>query len=275
MIGTLILTHGGLARELLAAAAVIVGPLGDFEALSPGLGRLRSTRRAARSRDVLARLDAGRGRAHPHRHVRRHAVATPALPFLEPGQVEMVDRRQPADGLRLGLPEPSARTVDRARRTGSRARRSESIVHLASDPARGLPSRRRPAAAAPGARGDRAARSRSSTASACTRAPRPSWCTPPAASEPACTLVTDGEEVDAKSILGVLLLAAAQGTRLTVRCDGPRRGGGAGGGHRADRRPLRGGELSSRRRRDAGPRGLGRLARRSPSAAPCAIADPR
>jgi phosphocarrier protein len=35
------------------------------------------------------------------------------------------------------------------------------------------------------------------------------------------TLVKDGEEVDAKSILGILLLAAAQGTRLTLRTDGP------------------------------------------------------
>ena len=34
-------------------------------------------------------------------------------------------------------------------------------------------------------------------------------------------LVTDDEEVDAKSILGLLLLAAAQGTRLRVRCEGP------------------------------------------------------
>jgi phosphocarrier protein HPr len=34
-------------------------------------------------------------------------------------------------------------------------------------------------------------------------------------------LVTDDEEVDAKSILGLLLLAAAQGTRLRVRCQGP------------------------------------------------------
>jgi phosphocarrier protein len=33
-------------------------------------------------------------------------------------------------------------------------------------------------------------------------------------------LVRDGEEVDAKSILGILLLAAGQGTRLAVRCDG-------------------------------------------------------
>jgi phosphocarrier protein len=34
------------------------------------------------------------------------------------------------------------------------------------------------------------------------------------------TLVKDGEEVDAKSILGILLLAAAQGTRMLVRCEG-------------------------------------------------------
>ncbi len=30
----------------------------------------------------------------------------------------------------------------------------------------------------------------------------------------------EGEEVDAKSILGILLLAAGQGTRVIVRCDG-------------------------------------------------------
>lgn len=35
------------------------------------------------------------------------------------------------------------------------------------------------------------------------------------------TLVKDGEEVDAKSILGILILAAAQGSRVLVRTDGP------------------------------------------------------
>jgi phosphocarrier protein len=34
------------------------------------------------------------------------------------------------------------------------------------------------------------------------------------------TVEKEGEEVDAKSILGVLLLAAAQGSTVTVRCDG-------------------------------------------------------
>ena len=30
----------------------------------------------------------------------------------------------------------------------------------------------------------------------------------------------DGKAVDAKSILGILLMAAAQGSQLTIRCDG-------------------------------------------------------
>jgi phosphocarrier protein HPr len=34
------------------------------------------------------------------------------------------------------------------------------------------------------------------------------------------TVSKDGEEVDAKSILGILLLAAGQGSVVTVRCDG-------------------------------------------------------
>lgn len=35
------------------------------------------------------------------------------------------------------------------------------------------------------------------------------------------SVVLAGEDVDAKSILGLLLLAAPQGARLVVRCDGP------------------------------------------------------
>jgi phosphocarrier protein HPr len=35
------------------------------------------------------------------------------------------------------------------------------------------------------------------------------------------TVAKDGEEVDAKSILGILLMAAAQGSRIVVRSDGP------------------------------------------------------
>jgi phosphocarrier protein len=35
------------------------------------------------------------------------------------------------------------------------------------------------------------------------------------------SVIKDGEEVDAKSILGVLLLAAGQGSTVTIRCLGP------------------------------------------------------
>ena len=34
------------------------------------------------------------------------------------------------------------------------------------------------------------------------------------------TMRKDGEEVDAKSILGILLLAAGQGSRVTLCCEG-------------------------------------------------------
>ena len=60
MIGKLILTHGGLARELLAAANVISGHPDGFEALSldwsEGFDDARAKVAAA-----LARLDSGEG----------------------------------------------------------------------------------------------------------------------------------------------------------------------------------------------------------------------
>lgn len=34
-------------------------------------------------------------------------------------------------------------------------------------------------------------------------------------------VAADGEEIDAKSILGILLLAAGQGARIVLRCSGP------------------------------------------------------
>lgn len=34
------------------------------------------------------------------------------------------------------------------------------------------------------------------------------------------TLVKDGDEVDAKSILGILQLGAAQGSEVSIRCEG-------------------------------------------------------
>jgi mannose PTS system EIIA component len=60
MIGTLILTHGGMARELLAAANVIVGPMPNFEALSLEWGDCFEDAQA-KIREALGRLEHGEG----------------------------------------------------------------------------------------------------------------------------------------------------------------------------------------------------------------------
>lgn len=60
MVGTLILTHGGLARELMAAAEVIAGGLPNFDALSLDW---RDGHEEAREKieSCLAHLDQGQG----------------------------------------------------------------------------------------------------------------------------------------------------------------------------------------------------------------------
>ncbi len=60
MIGKLILTHGGLARELLAAANIISGRLNGFEALSLDWSEGFDDGRA-KVAAALSRLDAGQG----------------------------------------------------------------------------------------------------------------------------------------------------------------------------------------------------------------------
>lgn len=60
MIGTLILTHGGLARELLAAAREISGELEQFEAVSLEWGDSPDEARA-KVRAAISRVDSGQG----------------------------------------------------------------------------------------------------------------------------------------------------------------------------------------------------------------------
>jgi len=60
VVGTLILTHGGLAHELLAAAQVIAGELHAFEALSLEWGDSHDTARE-KVLAALARLDREEG----------------------------------------------------------------------------------------------------------------------------------------------------------------------------------------------------------------------
>jgi PTS system mannose-specific IIA component len=88
MVGKLILTHGGLARELLAAAQVISGRQAPFEALSldwtAGFEEARAT-----VREAIDRLDQGEGVLI----LTDMYGTTPcniAMTFLEPGRIEVL-----------------------------------------------------------------------------------------------------------------------------------------------------------------------------------------
>jgi PTS system mannose-specific IIA component len=88
MIGKLVLTHGGLARELLAAATVIAGNTEGFEALSL---EWNDDFEAARAKvaAALARLEAGDGILI----LTDMFGGTPcnvALTFQQPGRVEIL-----------------------------------------------------------------------------------------------------------------------------------------------------------------------------------------
>ena len=126
MIGKLILTHGGLARELLAAANVISGRLTGFEALSldwsDGFDEARAKVAAA-----LERLDQGQGVLI----LTDMYGGTPcniAMTFYQPGKVEvltgvnlpMVLRLACQAGSRRG-PSPSSPAGCRTRGSGASA----------------------------------------------------------------------------------------------------------------------------------------------------------
>jgi PTS system mannose-specific IIA component len=88
MIGKLILTQGGLARELLLAAQTISGPMPDFEALSLDWADTAEQAKA-KVREALGRLDRGEGVLV----LTDMYGATPcnvALGFLSSGQVEVL-----------------------------------------------------------------------------------------------------------------------------------------------------------------------------------------
>ena len=88
MIGKLILTHGGLARELLAAANVISDRLDGFEALpldwSDGFDEARAKVAAA-----LERLDEGQG-VLILTDMYGGTPCNVAMTFFEPGKIEVL-----------------------------------------------------------------------------------------------------------------------------------------------------------------------------------------
>lgn len=88
MIGKLILTHGGLARELLSAAQVISGRLSAFEALSLDWNDGQEEAKAQISA-AIQRLDEGEGVLI----LTDMYGGTPcniATSFLQPGHIEII-----------------------------------------------------------------------------------------------------------------------------------------------------------------------------------------
>src|SRR4051794_28790122 len=88
MIGRLILTHGGLARELLGAANVISGPLSSFEALSLDWSDVFEEARA-KVAAALEHLEQGQGVLI----LTDMYGGTPcniAMTFFQPGKVEVL-----------------------------------------------------------------------------------------------------------------------------------------------------------------------------------------
>ena len=90
------------------------------------------------------------------------------------------------------------------------------------------------------------AKSRSATASACTRAPRPSSCSAAGFQSRNVWLIHRGQEVNAKSIMGVMMLAAGVGSIDHAARRRRRRSRRAGGDGRPVRAQVRRGRVSMR-----------------------------
>ena len=171
----------------------------------------RGVDRLARRRERRARGDrAGdrararrRGRAAAHRHVRRHAVEPRHdVPRDRPRRGH--HRRQPADADQAGRPARARRTCSRVAR--EMREHGRNAIWVASDLLRGEKAQRH----------DVADRHRREPARACTRGRPRSSSTWRRASSAQVRVARDGREMDGKSIMGILLLAAARGTTITI-----------------------------------------------------------
>ena len=228
-LGVVVVTHGQLATELVNAAEMIVGDLPQFAAVSIGwhddvehakdeIGRAIArvqTRRAARRR-------AG-GRAGADRHVRRHA-GEPGAGVPRAPQVEVITGVNLPMLIKLARPPKQADLLTLAREMREHGRNA---IWVASDLLRGRDGR------------DLVRGRRSSTRSACTPGRRRGSFTPRAAFASRIRVARGEREMDGKSIMGLLLLAAAQGSDITISADGADEAAGARGAVRARRARIR------------------------------------
>ncbi len=143
MVGTLIVTHGGLAAELLAAAEIITGGLRGFEALSLGWseGFEEARSRIAQS---LERLDSGDG-VIILTDMHGDTPSRAALSLARAGRVEVVTGVNLPMVVRLGCLSGQTMRLDvlarwlaiKGRRAIARAAHTPAPVPSGADPAGG------------------------------------------------------------------------------------------------------------------------------------------
>jgi PTS system mannose-specific IIA component len=128
MIGKLILTHGGLARELLAAAQVISGRLVGFEALSLDWNDTVEEAKA-KVRAAIDRLQEGQG-VLILTDMYGGTPSNVAVSFLEHGKVEVLTGVNLPMVLRLACQqaEEPGDLEDMARRVQNKGQKSLCLV---------------------------------------------------------------------------------------------------------------------------------------------------
>lgn len=132
MIGALILSHGRLAAELLAAAQVIAGALPGFEALSLDWSD-RFDEAQVKVREALTRLDQGDG-VLVLTDMFGGTPCNVSLTFLQPGRVEVLTGVNLPMVLRLAcMPRPEMGVHDLALWLREKGKQS---ICLASETAR-------------------------------------------------------------------------------------------------------------------------------------------
>ena len=201
MIGILLVTHGRLAEELRAAALMIQPGLERSSPL-PSNGAKPARTRGRRSAAGSSRPTRATAPSSS-RHVRRHPdEPDPAVPAKD--RIEIVTGVRPANGpeVRVAPEERPPGHRGRARRQGP----GPASIYVASDllaeeecrarAGRGRVAEKRSR--------DRAQSSRSATASACMPARRPKFVQTASRFKSEVKIRKNGEEVDGKSILGIL-----------------------------------------------------------------------
>ena len=217
LVGVVVVTHGQLATELVNAAEMIVGELSGFVAVSIGWhddvetareAIAAAISRVARPAGVIVLTDMFGG-----------TPANLGLPFLAEAEGRGDHRRQPADAAQAGRAAAGGQPAARGA-ADARERPQRDLGGLRPDARDAAEGRRRAAAA--GGRAGVTSRAVVIGNSLGLHARAAARFVHLAGTFGAQVLVDRaGRTIDGKSIMGLLLLAAARGTSITISADGP------------------------------------------------------